>query len=249
MIRLGLSVDLPAARRASCQRRLNARPPSMHASEEPIVEVPIEFLTSGDAPQRGEDAPAVLLDRGRARVLVLVDHVLVVGLGVEAVGLVAHPRRDEGREVQARVAVEHGLVVHHLVRRRRVHLGVGEGEARRGGTHPCSGVGGLEDVGIVRHGRGPSGRRGSPARALHERPEGRRPQEVPEPPGPVTVYERDTTPSERAGIPLVRVGVARNRSHPVGAAGRRPPFSRRSPRGASCSSRRARTRRRRAPRR
>ena len=37
---MGLSVGRPAARRACCQRRFKARPPSMHASEEPIVEVP-----------------------------------------------------------------------------------------------------------------------------------------------------------------------------------------------------------------
>ena len=37
----GFSVDLPAARRAFCQWRLNARPPSMHASDDPIADVPI----------------------------------------------------------------------------------------------------------------------------------------------------------------------------------------------------------------
>ena len=44
---LGDSVDLPAARRACCQRRLNARPPSMHASDEPIADVPIVACESG----------------------------------------------------------------------------------------------------------------------------------------------------------------------------------------------------------
>ena len=43
----GLEVSLPAARRACCQRRLNARPPSMHASDDPIVEVPMLFSASG----------------------------------------------------------------------------------------------------------------------------------------------------------------------------------------------------------
>ena len=51
MIRLGFSVDLPAALRARCQRRLSASPPSMHASEEPIVEVPIASSRIGCVPE------------------------------------------------------------------------------------------------------------------------------------------------------------------------------------------------------
>ena len=39
------------------------------------------------------------------------------GLGVEAAGVVVHPRPDERREVESRVAVQHGLVVHDLVGR------------------------------------------------------------------------------------------------------------------------------------
>jgi hypothetical protein len=42
-----LSVDLPAARRFCCQRRFIARPPSMHASDEPTVEHPGAPLGSG----------------------------------------------------------------------------------------------------------------------------------------------------------------------------------------------------------
>ena len=45
--RLGFSVDFPAARRACCQRRLSASPPSMAASEDPMVDVPIVLAGSG----------------------------------------------------------------------------------------------------------------------------------------------------------------------------------------------------------
>src|SRR5260370_18713619 len=44
---LGLSAGLPAARRACCQRRLSASPPSIQASDEPIVDVPIAPCGSG----------------------------------------------------------------------------------------------------------------------------------------------------------------------------------------------------------
>src|SRR5215813_8399738 len=47
MTMLGLSAGLPAARRACCQRRLSASPPSMQASDEPTVEVPIASCGSG----------------------------------------------------------------------------------------------------------------------------------------------------------------------------------------------------------
>ena len=145
-MRLGFSVGLPAARRASCQRRLSASPPSMHASDEPIVDVPMALRARG-VPEAGDHRPAARLDRGRLRVLVLVDHVLVGRSRSTAWSRTAHPRADEGREVQARVAVEHRLVVHDLVRRPRIHLGFGDRQARRGGAHSGSGVGGLEDVG------------------------------------------------------------------------------------------------------
>ena len=116
-MRFGFSVDMPAARRASCQRRLSASPPSMQASDDPIVDVPIDLLGVGRVPQRRDHLPAAGLDRGGLRVLVLVDHVLVGRLGVQLVGERIHPRADEGREVQPRVAVEHRLVVDDLVGR------------------------------------------------------------------------------------------------------------------------------------
>ncbi len=41
MTRLGRSAGLPSARRRCCQRRFSARPPSIAASLEPVVEQPI----------------------------------------------------------------------------------------------------------------------------------------------------------------------------------------------------------------
>ena len=66
-------------------------------------------------PEVGEHMPAAGFDFGGLRVLVLVDHVLVGRLHVQAVRIIVHPGAYEGREVQARVAVKHGVVVHHLI--------------------------------------------------------------------------------------------------------------------------------------
>ena len=73
---------------------------------------------------------AARLELGGLRVLVLVDHVLVEALGHQPLGLRLHPRGDERREVQPRVAVEHQLVVDDLVRDVRGHLAA---RAARGG--------------------------------------------------------------------------------------------------------------------
>ncbi len=69
----------------------------------------------GRVPQVGEDRHAPVLDGRGLRVLVLVDHVLVDGLGHQLVGLRLHPGRDEGGQVQPGAAVEQQLVVHQLV--------------------------------------------------------------------------------------------------------------------------------------
>ena len=66
-------------------------------------------------PQCRDHLPAARLDRRRLGILVLVDHVLVGGLGVELVGERVHPGADEGREIQSRVAVQHRFVVDDLV--------------------------------------------------------------------------------------------------------------------------------------
>src|SRR5215213_9518364 len=49
---LGLSVLLPAARLLCCQRRLRARPPSMAASLEPVVEHPVAWSVLGEFHRR-----------------------------------------------------------------------------------------------------------------------------------------------------------------------------------------------------
>jgi hypothetical protein len=57
------------------------------------------------------------LELGGDGVLVHVDVVLVDGGHDELVALGLHPGGDEGRQVEARVPVEHELVVDDLVRR------------------------------------------------------------------------------------------------------------------------------------
>ncbi len=52
MTMLGLSIGLPAARRASCQRRFRARPPSIAASLLPVVEQPGASSGSGACQRR-----------------------------------------------------------------------------------------------------------------------------------------------------------------------------------------------------
>ena len=44
----GVSVGCPSAFRRCCHRRLNARPASMHASDDPIADVPIVECGSGE---------------------------------------------------------------------------------------------------------------------------------------------------------------------------------------------------------
>ena len=130
MTRFGLSAGLPAAARRCCQRRLSASPPSIAASLEPVVEQPVACVGVRRVPEVGEDVDAARLELRGLRVLVLVDHVLVEALGHQPLGLRLHPGRDERREVQARVAVEHQLVVDDLVGDVRRHLAVRQLVAR-----------------------------------------------------------------------------------------------------------------------
>ncbi len=83
-------------------------------------------------PEVGEDVDAAHLDLGGLRVLVLVDHVLVEALGHEPLGLRLHPGRDERRDVEPRVPVEHQLVVDDLVGDVGRHLAVRERVTRDG---------------------------------------------------------------------------------------------------------------------
>ena len=66
-------------------------------------------------PQPAQDVDASHLELRGLRVLVLVDHVLVEALRHEPLGLRLHPGRDERCDVQARVPVQHQLVVDDLV--------------------------------------------------------------------------------------------------------------------------------------
>ena len=96
------------------------------------------------------DVHAARFDLGGLRVLVLVDHVLGERLAHELLGLGLHPGGDEGREVQAGVAVEHELVVDQVVGRARLHLLGGDLEARNGAGQRTTGVGGGErGLGVV----------------------------------------------------------------------------------------------------
>src|SRR6266498_2403815 len=58
-------------------------------------------------PQTAQDADTTYLKLCRIRVLVLVNHVLVVALGHKPLRLRLHPSAHKGRQVQAGVSVEH----------------------------------------------------------------------------------------------------------------------------------------------
>ena len=66
-------------------------------------------------PQVGEDVDAAVFDFGRLRVFVLVDHVLVDGIGHQLLDLVLYPGRAEGREVLPRIAVQQQLVAYQRI--------------------------------------------------------------------------------------------------------------------------------------
>jgi len=67
-------------------------------------------------PQVGQDADAPLLQHGRLRVLVFIDHVLVRAFGHQQLRMGLHPGGDERGQVEPGVAVEHQLVVDELPR-------------------------------------------------------------------------------------------------------------------------------------
>ena len=66
-------------------------------------------------PQVGQHVHTAAFDLGRLRVFVLVDHVLVDALVHQLVDFRLYPGLAEGGQVLARVAVQHQLVMHHLV--------------------------------------------------------------------------------------------------------------------------------------
>ena len=116
--------------RLAFQSHFRASPPSMTASEEPIVEVPVALEASGRIEVRcveqvGDDGDAAFFDGRGQRVLVFVDHVLVERLGHQLLGLGIHPGGDERGEVEAGVPVEHEFVVDESVCDFRIHRIVG----------------------------------------------------------------------------------------------------------------------------
>ena len=152
---VGLSDGLPSARRRCCQRRLRARPPSIAASLEPVVEQPAACFGSGAMPEVADHVDAAHLHEGRLRILVLVDHVLVERLRHELLGIGVHARGHERRQVEARVAVQHELVVDDLVGDLGGHL-VRPGSSRLG-TRPISRVNTASTGTSRRCGPGPLG--------------------------------------------------------------------------------------------
>ena len=91
---------------------------------------PCRLRGVGRVPEVAEDVDAAHLELRGLRVLVLVDHVLVEALRHQLLGLRLHPGGHERGDVQARVAVEHELVVDHLVGRVGRELARREGVAR-----------------------------------------------------------------------------------------------------------------------
>jgi len=109
----------------------------MQASDDPIVEQPGGLRRIGRVPEVGQHGHAAVLDLGRLRVLVLVDHVLGQAFGHEPAHLGLHPVGHERGQVLAGVAVEHQLVVDDLVGRGRRHLAVGQSpRGNRASTAP-----------------------------------------------------------------------------------------------------------------
>ena len=111
-----------------------------------MVEVPDARRGVRRVPQVAEHPHAAGLDLRGLRVLVLVDHVLVDGGGVEPVGLLVHPRGDERGQVEAGVPVEHHLVQDDLVGRLGQHRLVGEA-VPRDVDHPGAGEAGEDASG------------------------------------------------------------------------------------------------------
>ena len=83
------------------------------------------FVTGG-IPQRGEHVDAPPFELRDLRILVLVDHVLGGALGHQRGRLGLHPRREECREVEPCVPIQHQLVMDDLVCAGRRDAAVGE---------------------------------------------------------------------------------------------------------------------------
>ena len=102
-------------------------------------------------PQVGEHGDAAVLDLGRLRILVLVDHVLVDALVEEAMHFGFDPGLAERGEVLPRVAVEEEFVADGLVNVPGVPLVLGEEFL---GQRVGEVAGGEDFVGGIARGRG-----------------------------------------------------------------------------------------------
>ena len=100
----------------SRHRHFSAMPPSIAASLEPVVDVPVASSSSGEFHSR-LSMFTQRISRSAVRGYSSLSIMFLSNVSRhERFGLRLHPRRDERREVQPRVAVEHELVVHDLVR-------------------------------------------------------------------------------------------------------------------------------------
>jgi hypothetical protein len=88
------------------------------------------LIDIGGVPQVAQHPDAAILERGRLWVLVLVYHVLVETFGHELIGQGVHQGGYERGQVQARVAVEHKLIVNDGVGSLGIHLVIGQLVAR-----------------------------------------------------------------------------------------------------------------------
>ena len=66
-------------------------------------------------PQVGNDVHATVFDLGRLRVLILVDHVFVEGIGHQLLHFGLDPGGAEGRQVLPGIAVQQQFVAHQVV--------------------------------------------------------------------------------------------------------------------------------------
>ena len=96
---------------------------------------------------------AALFDRGRLRILILVDHVLVGALGHELLHLRLNPGSAKGRKILLRIAVEHKLIVDGLIDRLRILRRLGKLVRLSAGVvgfrFDCAGGGGGKLFGVV----------------------------------------------------------------------------------------------------
>jgi hypothetical protein len=123
---------LPVGRTLLLPAPLEREPAEHRRLARPGRGAPRRIARVRGVPEVAEDVHAAHLELGRLRVLVLVDHVLVEALGHELLGLGLHPRAHKCRHVEARVPVEHQLVVDDLVGEIRRHLAFGKLVARDG---------------------------------------------------------------------------------------------------------------------